>query len=102
MGETGLLGEFQAPPIERRYSPVEVDGRTLRGVGMTYNQIAKMPFGKERFLPRVFGDTSGLDVRLNVQHDRNRLIARTPATLQLIDGPDALARPGDAPGDARG
>ena len=90
MGETGLLGEFQAPPIERRYSPVEVEGRTLRGVGITYGEIARMPFGKERFLPGAFGDVSGLDVRLNVQHVRDRLIARTPATLQLTDGPDAL------------
>ena len=90
MGETGQLGEFQAPPIERRYSPVQIEGRTLRGVGIRYGEITRMPFGKERFLPRVFGDTSGLDVRLNVQHNRDRLIARTPATLQLIDGPDAL------------
>ena len=48
------------------------------------------PSGGKTFLPGAFGDVSGLDVRLNVQHNRDRLIARTPATLQLIDGPDAL------------
>ena len=102
MGESGHIGEYQAPPIERRYSPIEVEGRNLRGVGITYREVARVPFGRETFLPGAFGDVSGLDVRLNVQHNRDRLIARTPATLQLIDGPDALARPGDAPGDARG
>ena len=91
MGETGLLGEFQAPPIERRYSPIEVEGRNLRGVGIRYGEIARMPFGRETFEPGAFGpDVSGLDAILRVQHNRDRAIARTPATLQLIDGPDAL------------
>ena len=90
MGESGHIGEFQAPPIERRYSPVEVDGRNLRGVGIRYGEVARMPWGRERFEPAAFGDVSGLDVRLNVQHVRDRLIARTPQTLQLVDGPDAL------------
>ena len=90
MGESGHIGEYQAPPIERRYSPIEVEGRNLRGVAITYREVARVPFGRETFLPGAFGDVSGLDVRLNVQHNRDRLIARTPATLQLIDGPDAL------------
>ena len=91
MGESGHIGEYQAPPIERRYSPgLEIDGRNLRGVGMTYGEIARMPFGRETFQARAFGDVSGLDIRLNVQHNRDRLIARTPQTLQLTDGPDAL------------
>ena len=91
MGETGLLGEFQAPPVERRYSPIEVEGRNLRGVGIRYGEVARMPFGRETFEPGAFGPSvSGLDVRLNVQHNRDRLIARTPGTLQLADGPDAL------------
>ena len=90
MGESGHIGEYQAPPIERRYSPIEVEGRNLRGVAITYREVARLPFGRETFEARAFGDVSGLDVRLNVQHNRDRLIARTPATLQLIDGPDAL------------
>ena len=49
-----------------------------------------MPGFRETFKPGAFGDVSGLDVLLNVQHDRNRAIARTPATLTLSDGPDAL------------
>ena len=88
MGESGHIG---APPIERRYSPIEVEGRNLRGVGITYREIARMPFGRETFLPGAFGpNVSGLDAILRVQHSRDRAIARTPATLQLIDGPDAL------------
>lgn len=90
MGETGQLGEFQAPPVERRYSPVEVEGRNLRGVVIQYGDVARMPFGRETFERGAFGDVSGLDVRLNVQHNRDRLIARTPQTLTLTDGPDAL------------
>ena len=90
MGESGHIGEFQAPPIERRFAPVEVDGRNLRGVGIRYGEIARMPFGRETFEPGAFGDVRGLDVRLNVQHVRDRLIARTPQTLALTDGPDAL------------
>ena len=90
MGETGLLGEFQAPPVERRYSPIEVEGRNLRGVGIRYGEVARMPGFRETFEPGAFGDVASLDVLLNVQHDRDRAIARTPATLQLIDGPDAL------------
>jgi len=90
MGESGHIGEFQGPPIERRFSPVEVEGRTLRGVGVRYGDVARMPFGRETFEAGAFGDVASLDVRLNVQHNRDRLIARTPATLQLVDGPDAL------------
>ena len=90
MGESGHINEFQTHAIERRFSTIEVEGRCLSGVGIRYGEVARMPFGKERFLPGAFGDVSGLDVRLNVQHNRDRVIARTPATLQLIDGPDAL------------
>ena len=90
MGESGHIGEYQAPPIERRYSPVAVEGRNLRGVGIRYGDVARTPWGRETFQPGAFGDVSRLDVRLNVQHNRDRLIARTPGTLQLADGPDAL------------
>ena len=90
MGESGHIGEYQAPPIERRFAPVEVEGRNLRGVAIRYGDIAHRPFGRETFEPGAFGDVSGLDVRLNVQHVRDRLIARTPQTLTLTDGPDAL------------
>ena len=90
MGESGHIGEFQAPPIERRFSPVAVDGRRLSGVGIRYGDVARLPFGRETFEPGAFGDVANVDVILNVQHDRNRPIARTPATLRLEDGPDAL------------
>ena len=90
MGESGHLGEFQAPPIERRYSPIEVDGRTLRGVGIRYGDVARMPFGRETFQRGAFGDVASADVILRFQHNRDRPIARTPATLQLVDSAEAL------------
>ena len=90
MGESGLLGEFQSPAVERRFSPVAVDGRTLHGVAVRYGEVAKMAGFLERFEPGAFGDVTQIDAILNVQHDRNRAIARTPATLTLTDGPDAL------------
>ena len=90
MGESGHIGEFQAPPIERRYSPIQADGRRLSGVAVRYGEIAALPFGRETFIAGAFGDVAGLDVILRFQHNRDRPIARTPATLQLVDGPDAL------------
>ena len=90
MGETGQLGEFQAPPIERRYSPVEVDGRNLRGVAVRYGEVARLPWGRETFEPGAFGDVASADVILRFQHERSRPIARTPSTLRLVDGPEAL------------
>ena len=91
MNGNGKAGEYhQAPLIERRYSPVEIDGRRLSGVAMRYGDIARLPWGRERFSPGAFGDVRALDVVLDVQHVRSRPIARTPATLQLTDGPEAL------------
>lgn len=77
--------------IERRFtSGLTVEGRRLPGVGIAYGDVATLPFGRETFAPGAFGNIAGADAILNVQHDRNRPIARTPSTLQLVDGPDAL------------
>ena len=79
--------------LERRFAPIEVraDGGGLFGVVMPYGQMAALPFGRERFEPRAFGDVAGLDITLNVQHDRARPIARTGGGgLTLEDTAEAL------------
>ena len=70
----------------------EADSRILRGTAMPYGQVAKMPWGKERFEPGAFGDdVESLDVILNVQHERGQAIARTGGGgLVLEDSPEAL------------
>ena len=45
---------------------------------MVYGDVATMPWGeKERFEPGAFGNVGSADVILNVQHCRDRMIART-------------------------
>ncbi len=76
--ETRAAFEFRAEP----------DGRTVSGIAIKYGDIARLPFGMERFESGAFTDLA--DVRLNVQHDRGRIVARVGAGLELTDGPDAL------------
>ena len=77
--------------IERRFSPgLTVEGRRLAGVGIAYGDVAVLPFGRETFQAGAFGPLAEQDVILRFQHNRERAIARTPATMQLTDGPDAL------------
>ena len=68
-----------AAGVQRRYCELRFDGdRTLSGVVMEYGDTAEMPWGdKERFEPGAFGNVSSLDVILNVQHQRDRMIGRT-------------------------
>ena len=72
---------------ETRYCEVRAEGRRLSGVAVRYGDVARMPWGLERIEAGAF-DIG--DVVLNVQHDRGRIIARTPQTLRLRDGPDEL------------
>ena len=75
-------------PLERRFSPITIDGRTLKGAVMPYGETAFIPgIGLERFEP---GSLVFDDVILNVQHDRNRPIARTDGGLELVDDATAL------------
>ena len=60
--------------FELRYSG---EGRTLAGVALKYNTEAVLPWGRELFESRAFGDVSLKDVILNVQHLRTVPIART-------------------------
>lgn len=65
--------------------------RPLGGPLMPYGQRAKMPGFEEEFRAGAFGPVEGLDVTLNLQHDRGRPLARTGGGgLELIDGPAEL------------
>ena len=81
---------------ERRYFELRHDRaageRVLTGSAMRYGDVAELPWGeRERFKPGAFGDLRNADVRLNVQHDRGRLLARTGGGgLTLRDNAAAL------------
>lgn len=64
---------------ERRYCELRADGggRTLTGVAVRYGDVANLPWGDERFEAGAFGDVAGADVICNVQHAREKPIART-------------------------
>ena len=88
--------------MERRFSELRAEGRTLSGVAVTYGETARIGSFSERFEPGAFGDVSGLDVILNVQHQRARPIARTGGRdpgggLTLIDSPESLRMRADLP-----
>ena len=63
---------------EYRFCEIRREGRALSGVAITYGDTARIGARAERFLPGALGaDVGALDVLLNVQHDRGRVLART-------------------------
>ena len=76
--------------LERRYAPLRSgSGRILAGTAVRYGEVARLPWGLERFEPGAFQPLG--DIRLDVMHTRARIIARTDGGgLALEDGPDAL------------
>ena len=62
---------------EKRYCELRAQGRVLSGVGITYGDIAVLPFGRERFQAGAFPGVATSDVILNASHDRGRPLART-------------------------
>ena len=88
-----------APTPERRFARLRQAGRTLTGDAILYGEVARLPWGEERFEAGAFGaDVSAADVTLNVLHDRGRPIARTGGGgLVLTDGPGALAMAAELP-----
>ena len=85
----------------REAESLEADGQLrLSGVAVRYGEEAgppRLPF-RERIEPGAFGDVSRLDAVLNVQHRRDRALARTGGGgLTLTDGPDALRYAADLP-----
>ena len=77
---------------EFRFCEVRREGRVLEGKAIAYGDVARVGTRTERFLPGALGaDVGGLDVLLNVAHDRNRPLARTGGGgLTLNDTPTAL------------
>lgn len=65
------------------------DARTVSGVAMRYGAPALIGGIVEEFRAGSFGDSLD-DVRLDVQHDRRRILTRTGAGLELQDSANAL------------
>ena len=76
-----------------------LEARKLHGVAIRYNTVGTTPWGtREQFQPGAFGDVSGLDVKMNLMHQRQEMIARTGGGgLILIDSPEALMVEADLP-----
>ena len=71
--------------IEIRATP---GSREIAGVAVSYSDVARLPWGQERFLP---GSISWTDsTMLTLQHDRSKPLARVGAGLVLEDGENAL------------
>ena len=66
------------------------DRPKLGGPLLRYGERAKLPGFEEEFRARAFGDVAGVDVLLNVQHDRARPLVRAGNGLELVDGPAEL------------
>ena len=85
--------------FEYRYAPLTFEVRgagpeavgVVSGVVLKYGELASIAPGmSERFLAGAFGDMSKVDAIANVQHDRNRPLARSGGGLVLIDTPSEL------------
>ena len=87
--------------LEYRFSPVKIEGRVLSGTVMRYGEIATGAPRPEKFLPGAFKIPPD-GVILNVQHDRNKPIARTPDTLILTDTAEALELRAEVPATTEG
>ena len=88
--------------IETRFSELrqDADGRLI-GTVLNYGDVASVGGISERFEPGAFGDVAGLDIVLNVQHERTRPIARTAgAGLTLSDSPESLTMAVELPDTA--
>ena len=83
--------------LERRYFELrQGEGRRLEGVAVRYGDVAALPWGKEKFERGAFSGGMS-DVRLTVQHDRGRPLARTGAGLTLDDNAERLALAAELP-----
>ena len=77
---------------EFRFCEVRREGRVLEGTAIRYGDTARVGSRSERFEPGSLGaNVGGLDVLLNVAHDRNRPLARTGGGgLVLTDNAESL------------
>lgn len=66
-------------------------GRIIEGTAVRYGDVARLPWGRERFAAGAFEALASADVLLNRQHQRTAPLARTGGGgLELLDSPDAL------------
>ncbi len=74
------------------------DGKpdVLTGIALPYGERATMGRFSEEFRAGSLKPAAD-GVLLNAMHDRGRPLARTPGTLRLLDGPDALRIEADLP-----
>ena len=87
-----MIGQLETRRCRLDFRAVD-GGAELGGVAISYNVVSQVAPGlMERFLPGSFGNVDKLDVILNVQHNRERPIARTgpDSGLVLVDSQDAL------------
>lgn len=83
--------------LEYRYLDLEAvehreDGSTVvRGVAAPYGSPGQVAGFTETIRAGAFGDVGGLDVIMNIQHQRGDAVARTGGGgLELMDGPAGL------------
>ena len=90
MIESRAVHEFRASPSDR----------TISGIAMPYNRTARIGSLRERFQPGAFGsDVEAQDVRMDVQHDRSKILARTNGGgLSLSDSSKQLRFRAELPG----
>ncbi len=81
--------------MERRFTEFRQDGRRLIGTVVRYGDVARMPWGTERFEPGAFQPLG--DVILNAHHERSRPLARVGGGLTLEDSPQALTMMAELP-----
>ena len=76
------------------------DGRIVSGVAIAYSDEARIGSVRERVLRGAFLPLPD-DVRMDVQHDRGAIVARTGAGLTLQDSDEALTFTADLPDTPR-
>ena len=85
--------------IERRAGlNFRVQGRTVSGTALRYGDVANMGRFREMFVSGAFAPIGS--VALNLQHDSQRVLARTGNGLVLADGPRSLEVRADLKGSA--
>lgn len=86
-GQSARYGEVNTE-YERRFVEFRIeDDGAITGPIIVYGDEARFGDWRETFAP---GSLRHSDVIVNIQHDRDRPIARTGAGLTLTDGPDAM------------
>ena len=87
--------------MEVRFSnDLLVTDRTIEGVVVRYGDIANLPFGRERIEAGAFDISPNL--MLNLQHSRERPLARNGYGLSLVDSTQSLTMRADLPDTPNG